>query len=77
MFFDQKGVKDFWIQNPQRVFTRKDTAIVPPNSDTPYSMLFMDLRAEPIVLCLPQSRQDDTTATHPPTNPTYPIAKDT
>ena len=32
---------------------RKDTAIVTPNSDTPYSMVQMDLRAEPIVLCVP------------------------
>ena len=25
-----------------------------PNSDTPYSMLQMDLRAEPIVICVPK-----------------------
>lgn len=36
-----------------RVFTYKDTAIVTPNSDTPYSMLQADLRAEPLVLCVP------------------------
>ncbi len=36
-----------------RVFTPKDTAIVTPNSDTPYSMVQMDLRAEPVVLCVP------------------------
>lgn len=36
-----------------RVFTPKDTAIVTPNSDTPYSMVQMDLRTEPIVLCVP------------------------
>lgn len=36
-----------------RVFTPKDTAIVTPNSDTPYSMLQMDLRAEPVVFCVP------------------------
>ncbi len=36
-----------------RVFTPKDTAIVTPNSDTPYSMVQMDLRAEPMVLCVP------------------------
>ena len=35
------------------MFTPKDTAIVTPNSDTPYSMVQMDLRAEPIVLCVP------------------------
>jgi hypothetical protein len=37
-----------------QVFTPKDTAIVTPNSDTPYSMLQMDLRAEPIVICVPK-----------------------
>ncbi|HET9063243.1 MAG TPA: DUF1254 domain-containing protein, partial [Candidatus Binatia bacterium] len=42
------------IQNDARVFTPKDTAIVTPNSDTPYSMLQMDLRAEPMVLCVPE-----------------------
>jgi hypothetical protein len=41
------------ILNEARVFTYKDTAIITPNSDTPYSLLFMDLRAEPIVLSVP------------------------
>jgi hypothetical protein len=41
------------IVNEARVFTYKDTAIITPNSDTPYSLLFMDLRAEPIVLSVP------------------------
>jgi hypothetical protein len=41
------------INNEARVFTYKDTAVVTPNSDTPYSTLFMDLRAEPIVLSVP------------------------
>ena len=41
------------ILNEARVFTPKDTAIVTPNSDTPYSFLWMDLRAEPIVLSVP------------------------
>ena len=31
----------------------KDTAIVTPNSDTPYSIGFMDLRAEPMVISVP------------------------
>ena len=39
--------------NEAHVFTPKDTAIVTPNSDTPYSMVQLDLRAEPIVLCVP------------------------
>jgi hypothetical protein len=41
------------ILNEARVFTYKDTAIITPNSDTPYSLLFMDLRAEPLVLSVP------------------------
>jgi len=41
------------IKNEARVFTYKDTAIVTPNSDTPYSFLWMDLRAEPMVLSVP------------------------
>src|SRR5277367_796050 len=41
------------IKNEARVFTYKDTAIITPNSDTPYSLLWMDLRAEPMVLSVP------------------------
>jgi hypothetical protein len=41
------------IKNEARVFTYKDTSIVTPNSDTPYSFLWMDLRAEPMVLSVP------------------------
>lgn len=41
------------IKNEARVFTYEDTAIVTPNSDTPYSLLWLDLRAEPIVLSVP------------------------
>jgi hypothetical protein len=41
------------IKNEARVFTYKDTAIVTPNSDTPYSFLWMDLRAEPVVISVP------------------------
>ena len=41
------------IISAANVFTYKDTAIVTPNSDTPYSMLQVDLRAEPMVFCVP------------------------
>ncbi len=37
-----------------RVFTPEDTTVQTPNSDTPYSFVGMDLRAEPIVLTVPQ-----------------------
>jgi hypothetical protein len=41
------------IRNIPRVFTPDDKAVQTPNSDTPYSMIGMDLRAEPIVLTVP------------------------
>jgi len=41
------------ISSEARVFTYEDTAVIVPNSDTPYSMLSMDLRAEPLVLSVP------------------------
>jgi hypothetical protein len=42
------------MYNEHRVFTYKDTAIPTPNSDTPYSLLWMDLRAEPMVISVPE-----------------------
>src|SRR3989475_2161584 len=41
------------LNNEARVFTYKDTSVITPNSDTPYSILWTDLRAEPIVLSVP------------------------
>jgi hypothetical protein len=41
------------IVNIPRVYTPADTAIQTPNSDTPYSFIGMDLRAEPLVLTVP------------------------
>ncbi len=41
------------VHNMARVFTYEDTAVITPNSDTPYSMLNMDLRAEPTVISVP------------------------
>jgi len=46
------------IHNEARVFTYKDTAVVTPNSDTPYSMLWQDLRAEPMVISVPAVPKD-------------------
>jgi hypothetical protein len=41
------------IANDHKVFTYEDKAIPTPNSDTPYSIVWMDLRAEPLVLSVP------------------------
>ncbi|MCA9235214.1 MAG: DUF1254 domain-containing protein [Planctomycetales bacterium] len=41
------------LYNTARVYTPADTTVVTPNSDTPYSFIGMDLRAEPLVLCVP------------------------
>lgn len=41
-----------------RVYTPEDTAIITPNSDTPYSFIVFDLRAEPIVVTMPAIEND-------------------
>src|SRR5271169_2748959 len=41
------------VINEARVFTYKDTAVITPNSDTPYSLMDVDLRAEPTVISVP------------------------
>ncbi|TPG33795.1 DUF1254 domain-containing protein [Mycolicibacterium hodleri] len=54
------GYRGGWneIHNTARVFTPADTAIQTPNSDTPYSVVGADLRAEPLVLTVPPIDQD-------------------
>ena len=42
------------IKNEAGLFAPADTAVVTPNADTPYSFLWMDLRAEPLVLGVPE-----------------------
>ncbi len=56
-FVDQSNpeYKGDWNQlhNIARVYTPADRAIQTPNSDTPYSFLGADLRAEPLVISVP------------------------
>ncbi len=42
------------LTNAKSVATPDDKFVVTPNSDTPYSYLWMDLRAEPIVVTMPK-----------------------
>lgn len=57
-FVDRAGpeFKAPWnaLFNNARVYTPDDKAIQTPNSDTPYSYVGADLRAEPLVLTVPQ-----------------------
>ncbi|MBL8907418.1 MAG: DUF1254 domain-containing protein [Rhizobiales bacterium] len=46
------------IYNVARVYTPADTAVQTPNSDTPYSFAWLDLRTEPVVLTLPPIEKD-------------------
>lgn len=46
------------VHNTSRVFTPEDKAIQTPNSDTPYSQLGADLRAEPLVISVPKVAAD-------------------
>ena len=61
-FVDSKNpeYKAPWNQivNIPRVYTPADTAVQTPNSDTPYSFVGMDLRAEPMVLTVPPIEKD-------------------
>lgn len=57
---DDPEYKGDWnqIHNSPGVYTPADTAVQTPNSDTPYSALGADLRAEPLVLTVPPIAQD-------------------
>ena len=46
------------LVNNARVYTPADTAIQTPNSDTPYSFIGADLRAEPLVFSVPAIDKD-------------------
>jgi len=46
------------VYNTARVYTPADKAIQTPNSDTPYSFAWLDLRTEPVVLTLPPIEKD-------------------
>lgn len=46
------------LANSKGVATPDDKFVVTPNSDTPYSYLWMDLRAEPMVVTVPKIEQD-------------------
>ncbi|MFF0946562.1 DUF1254 domain-containing protein [Rhizobium leguminosarum] len=46
------------INNMHQVASPADTAIITPNSDTPYSILWLDLRAEPMVISVPTVEKD-------------------
>lgn len=41
-----------------RVYTPKDKAVVTPNSDTPYCMVWGDMRTEPLVLTVPEMEKE-------------------
>ncbi|MEZ0385596.1 MAG: DUF1254 domain-containing protein, partial [Verrucomicrobium sp.] len=57
-FVDKEGpeYKAPWntLVNNARVYTPEDKAIQTPNSDTPYSFVGADLRAEPLVFTVPE-----------------------
>jgi len=46
------------LVHSRRVFTYEDTAVIVPNSDTPYSFICLDLRAEPYVVSVPEMEKE-------------------
>ncbi|HEX9167551.1 MAG TPA: DUF1254 domain-containing protein, partial [Roseiarcus sp.] len=62
-YFVDRGGDQFkapWntLVNNARVYSPADTAIQTPNSDTPYSFIGADLRAEPLVFSVPTIEKD-------------------
>jgi hypothetical protein len=57
---DDPEYKGGWnaIHSTARLFTPEDKTVQTPNSDTPYSIVGADLRAEPLVLTVPPVEQD-------------------
>jgi hypothetical protein len=58
-YFVDKSSKEYkgppnGLYSEANVFTPADTAVQTPNSDTPYSFAWLDLRTEPMVLTLPK-----------------------
>ncbi len=46
------------VLNVARVFTPEDKGFVTPNSDTPYTFMGLDLRAEPMVITVPKMEKN-------------------
>jgi hypothetical protein len=49
----RQGAIQRTLQQRARVYTYEDTAVMTPNSGTPYLFAWLDLRAEPKVISVP------------------------
>ena len=56
------------LKNTARVYGPQDTTVISANSDTPYSLLWTDLRAEPVVLTFPKIERSATSSPRPRTS---------